>query len=102
MSSLIRGKCCILHFQTPFSMKLGTPTQHRSLNERTSEACQDTQKLIIVLILLGEGSEETHNMFCSRELSIRLTVDLRIGTLRYLKVLEDGFLCLVALTFLTS
>lgn len=92
---------CVLHFQTPFSLTLGTPAHHESLNETTSETHQDAPKLIIGLILLGEESEEADNMFFSRELSVRVMVDLRIGTSRFLEVLKDGFFCLVAQTFLT-
>lgn len=41
-------------------------------------------------------------MLSSRELSIRVVVALRVGTVRHLKVLEDSFLCLLAHAFVTS
>ena len=39
MSSLMRGECCVPHFQTPCSLKLRTPAQLGNLYERTFEAC---------------------------------------------------------------
>lgn len=41
-------------------------------------------------------------MLSSRELSVRVVVALRVGTVRHLKVLEDSFLCLLTHTFVTS